>query len=67
MLVVSSVQVVKKCLKRWKSLLRAIDKSSSIYRLLAINNISRIKLNGYDDANRLMHLDRFGHKHLTQN
>jgi hypothetical protein len=52
-LVVSSVQVVKKCLKRWKCLLRAIDKSSSFYRLLAINNISRIKLNGYDDANRL--------------
>ena len=50
---VRSVQVVKKCLKRWKSLLRAIDKSSSVYRLLAINNISRIKLNGYEDANRL--------------
>ncbi len=50
---VSSVKVVKKCLKRWKCLLRAIDKSSSVYRLLAINNISRIKLNGYDDANTL--------------
>ena len=49
----SSVKVVKKCLKRWKCLLRAIDKSSSIYRLLAINNFSRIKFNGYDDANRL--------------
>ena len=49
----SSVKVVKKCLKRWKCLLRAIDKSSSVYRLLAINNLSRIKLNGYDDANRL--------------
>ena len=52
-LIVSSVQVVKKCLKRWKCLLRAIDKSSSFYRLLAINNISRIKLNGYDEAKRL--------------
>jgi len=50
---VSSVKVVKKCLQRWKYLLRAIGKSSSVYRLLAINNISRIKLNGYDDANRL--------------
>jgi len=52
-LVVSSVKVVKKCLKRWKCLLRAIDKSSSVYRLLAINKLSRIKLKGYDDANRL--------------
>ncbi len=52
-LLVSFVKVVKKCLKRWKSLLRALDKSSSFDRLLAINNISRIKLNGYDDANRL--------------
>jgi hypothetical protein len=50
---VSSVKVVNKCLKRWKYLVRAIDKSSSFYRLLAINNISRIKLNVYDDANRL--------------
>ena len=51
---VSSVKVVKKCLKRWKCPLWASDKSSSFYRLLAINNISRIKLNGYDNANTLI-------------
>ncbi|CAA9370905.1 hypothetical protein AVDCRST_MAG84-4325 [uncultured Microcoleus sp.] len=52
MLIVRSAKVVNKCLKRWKSLLRAIDKSSLFYRQLIIKNISRIMLNGYD-ANTL--------------
>src|SRR5919199_1869713 len=42
------VKVVKKWLQHLKSLLRAIDKSSSFDRQLIINNISRIMLNGYD-------------------
>ncbi len=46
------VKVVKKWLQHLKSLLRAIDKSSSFDIQLIINNISRIMLNGYD-ANTL--------------